>query len=433
MRSILLKIAWKCCLTRGDKTTYMKGLLYPAYQKFYSALSSLERFSKEANFFDNISCLDTFFSEYRNVTFVIQSQLKHTDYYNEYEKNRDKYLTDHWFVDKRNETAKEQPFRMYKRIKIVVYTPSEEMTIEERMFSVENDVSFSSLKNEIQQFFKDFLEEEIFFSIEYSFSEDGGETDLLGRIFTGISAMKNLLEALKRKIADECTLCEQLSQKIERMAFLNVPRDFLLTDDYVYYKRNEEFERAGRLAMMLTLDGKKTISRRPLCEMTNVKYLNYDGTPFGCFTLMHAMLRTVGFGADIMPAIMIVYGDNTYDIDVFHADIKTTIYRKINEVAKTIDREDIEEVCFMSLYTVYSLEKNIPLYSKERLQSADSDILVVASIDRKLNEKEYVFDGKLMSNPQYVGYIMKNGLKNQLHMSKENMMPIWRAFKSKEN
>ena len=59
----------------------MAGLLYPAYQKFYSALSSLARFKKDANFFDNISCLDTFFSEYRNVTFAIQSQLKHSDYF----------------------------------------------------------------------------------------------------------------------------------------------------------------------------------------------------------------------------------------------------------------------------------------------------------------------------------------------------------------
>ena len=68
----------------------MPGLLYPAYQKLYSALSSLERFDKEADFFNNISCLDTFFSEYRNVTFAVQSQLKHTEFLGAYEKNRDK-------------------------------------------------------------------------------------------------------------------------------------------------------------------------------------------------------------------------------------------------------------------------------------------------------------------------------------------------------
>lgn len=411
----------------------MPGLLYPAYQKFYSAISSLERFSKEANFFDNISCLDTFFSEYRNVTFVIQSQLKHTDFYEKYEKNRDKYLTDHWFVEKRNETTKQQPFRFQKRITISIYTPSEEITIAEELFSVENDIPFDSLKNEIQQFFNGFLDEEIFFSTVYSFSEDGEETDLFGRILTGISAIKSLLAALTREIGDKCTLCEQLSHKIDRMAFINVPRDFLLTDDYVYYRRKNEFERAGRLAMMLSLDGKKMIARRPLKEITDANYLNYDGTPFGNFTLMHAILRSVQPNADIMPAIMIVYDDNTYDMDVFHTDIKTTVYRKLNEVAKVIDSEEVKEVCFMSLYTAFSVKEDIPVYSKKRLQSAVSDILVVSSIDFKLNEKEYVFDGNLMSCTKYIGYIMKNGLKNRLGVSRTNLTPVLRAFNNKMN
>ena len=101
----------------------MPGLLYPAYQKFYSALSSLDRFNKEADFFDNTSCLDSFFSEYRNITFVIQSQLAHTSFFKAYEINRDKYLTDHWFVKKRNETTKQKPFQLIKEIAITIYLP----------------------------------------------------------------------------------------------------------------------------------------------------------------------------------------------------------------------------------------------------------------------------------------------------------------------
>lgn len=50
----------------------MPGILFPAYQKFYSAVSCLERFDKEQNFFDNISSLDNFFAEYtvRQVCFM---------------------------------------------------------------------------------------------------------------------------------------------------------------------------------------------------------------------------------------------------------------------------------------------------------------------------------------------------------------------------
>ena len=84
----------------------MPGLLFSAYQKFYSALSHLERFDKESNFFDNISAIDSFFNEYRNVTFVMQESLSHTEFFSAYEKNRDLFLTDHWFVKKRNETIK---------------------------------------------------------------------------------------------------------------------------------------------------------------------------------------------------------------------------------------------------------------------------------------------------------------------------------------
>ncbi len=63
-----------------------RGLLYPALHKFYSALSSLEKFEKGTNFFDNISYLDNFFSEYRNITFVLQKSLAKTLFMSTYEK-----------------------------------------------------------------------------------------------------------------------------------------------------------------------------------------------------------------------------------------------------------------------------------------------------------------------------------------------------------
>lgn len=42
----------------------MPGILYTAYQKFYSALNSLEQFDKEKDFFENISSLDKFYPEH---------------------------------------------------------------------------------------------------------------------------------------------------------------------------------------------------------------------------------------------------------------------------------------------------------------------------------------------------------------------------------
>ena len=411
----------------------MPGLLYPAYQKLYSALSNLDRFDKEADFFHNISCLDAFFSEYRNVTFVVQSQLKHTEFWSAYERNRDKYLTDHWFVDKRNETIKQQPFRLVKKISLNAFLPYYVFSVLEKEFSVENDTKLDSLFPALELFFSEIKDEEIFFSVTFSFREDNSDIDLFDKLIAGTSVMMQFMMALEKDIGQSCPLCDQLREKINGMKVLLLPRDFLLVNDYVYYPEQKCFERGERYAMIVSLDGKKAMvaTRQPLTAITKSKYFNFDGTPFGSFTAMHAMIRCVQHGADIMPAIMVVYSDGTYDLDAFHADIKTTMYRKINEVAQLIRTHDVQEVCITSLYSVLPMSEDAPHISKDRIAQSTSDILVCASIDNQLNEKEYVFDGKAMENPEYVGCTMRNALQNKLDISRLNMFPIWRAFKNK--
>ena len=56
----------------------MSDYLFPALQKYYSALNSLERFNKEANFFDNISALDSFFSLSIGMSHLYCKNLLHT-------------------------------------------------------------------------------------------------------------------------------------------------------------------------------------------------------------------------------------------------------------------------------------------------------------------------------------------------------------------
>ena len=77
------------------------------------------------------------------------------------------------------------------------------------------------------------------------------------------------------------------------------------------------------------------------------------------------------------------------------------------------------------------MSEDAPHISKDRIAQSTSDILVCASIDNQLNEKEYVFDGKAMEIPEYVGCTMRNALQNKLDISRLNMFPIWRAFKEK--
>ena len=412
----------------------MPGLLYPAYQKFYSALSSLDRFNKEADFFDNTSCLDSFFSEYRNITFVIQSQLAHTSFFKAYEINRDKYLTDHWFVKKRNETTKQKPFQLIKEIAITIYLPFGGFTVLNERFSAEGDEPLDSLINDIKGAFTKLNEQEVFFSASFCFYEVNSDIDLLKKLIQGINAMKNFMAEMDREIGEDCPLCNQLKERIDKIGIGVTPYDMILTDDYVYYPQEDRFERAARQAMTM-MGGDKVANRLPLAVITQTPLLNYDGTTFGNFTIMHAIFRAVYPGMDPMPVIMIVFEDETYDLEAFNSDIKTTMYRKLYEAAITVATKNVSEVCFMGMYSVMVQEKDEPYpeISKERLKLASFDMMVCASVDKDLNEKEYVFHGKEMEHMKYVVHVMNAGPQKQLDITRTNLFPIWYAFKQKKD
>lgn len=409
----------------------MPGLLYPAYQKLYSALSSLERFNKEENFFDNITAIDNFFNEYRNITFVLQSTLKHTEFFSAYEKNRDTYLADHWFVEKRNETIKQKPFQLIKEIVVTLYLPFGGFDILEKKFSVENDTPLESLLFELKETLCKINKYEVCFSVSFSFHEANSNIDLLSKLLQGTSAMKRFMEAMESDIGEECNLCNQLKDKIESLHFTGLPLDFLSVNDYVYYPEKDTFDRAQRISLSLGIDGGKVINKATLSSLTNSDHFNYDGTAFSNFTLSHIIIQSMQKHTDIMPVIMVVYDDDTFDLDAFSADMKTTMYRKINETAKLIDVENVAEVCFLSLYTSIQFTEDAPKYSLDRIKLSSSEFLVSSSVNKKLEEKEYVFNRKNLTCMDYIAYVMKNGRNNYLNISAVNMLPIKQAFEKK--
>ena len=409
----------------------MAGLLYSAYQKFYSALKNLQRFDKENNFFDNISSLDSFLSEYRSITFVLQKSLAHTPYIERYRELAKERFTDSWMNTQRVKTVHEHPVEFSKQIDVSIYLPFGKLVCLRRTFTVDNDIPLSSCQEELKKYFCDVSEDEVFFSAKFSFIEKDSGKNIWNKLSAGIFLMGDLMETLYQEIAEQCPLCETLRKQIQENALFHVPDDFLLVSDYVYYPRTDEFERAGRLAIVLGINGRKVANRMPITFLTEDKHLNYDGTTFGTFVLMHAIIPTLGKPFDIMPAILVVYGDGTYDLDAFHADIKTTVYRKLSEVAELIETKDVKEVCFMNTYSVIPSSKEVPTVSKERLKLATHDILAFMKVDSDLNETEYAFDSRYYNRVEYVACNMQHCRKDRLEIGKLNMMPIVYAFSKK--
>lgn len=403
----------------------MPGLLYPAYQKFYSAICSLKRFSAENNFFDNISSLDTFFSEYRSTTLVMQKSLAHTPHLATYEKIS-AGIWDPFFNTQRVKTVHSHPIEFTKGIDITVYFPSAGVSVISQSFTVENDIPLNSLIDLLKEFFKAINPIEVFFSAKFSFIEKDTNIDLWDKLTNGIATMQKFMDTMYTEIGEECILCEKLRTEIDKAGFSLLPKDFFLVSDYAYYPQKEEFEHAGRIAMVMQGMGGKTMARRDIKSFVKSFALNSEGSPFEKFVLIHAIMRNV----NIMPAIMIVYDDGTYDFDAFHADIKTTVYRKINEVAQRISTEGIQEVYFMTAYLYCkNTEKNLYLTSKERAANAISECLAFMKVDKDLNEIEFVFDGEFINDMNYIVHQMQSGKKDKLDFGADNMLPIIEEFK----
>lgn len=102
-----------------------KGIMFTALQRFYGALSNLDKFASANNLIDNVVCLDDFFSSFRSTSFVLQCALAHTEYEPLYDKFRQKYLKENrvckWMVETRNEVEKQHPFDLLKQVYVTIY------------------------------------------------------------------------------------------------------------------------------------------------------------------------------------------------------------------------------------------------------------------------------------------------------------------------
>ena len=82
--------------------------------------------------------------------------------------------------------------------------------------------------------------------------------------------------------------------------------------------------------------------------------------------------------------------------------------------------------------TIFRHYINADIYGCNVISQQANDILAFESIDQDLNEMEYVFEGKALSNINYVISVMKRGPKTKLELGRVNMSPIIQAFKSKK-
>ena len=314
-----------------------EDLLLPVYQKLYAALASLERFGKGQDLYDNIACIDSFLSEYRNVTFVLQKSLAHTGYISLYENLRDKYLKNdqcYWLVKKRNEVLKERPFALEKKLILTIYLPHTAGVFHSESYTIEDEVDYESLIESVKTIISNISAIEVFFSVEFVYKEIASDINLFDSVNYGIEALLSLIAELDKEIGYEVSpMRKTVQNKIEKLLFHRTPKDTWFIDDYVYYRENNIFEKGERLELVTPL--KIGVKYQDFCKLLHIeKKGDFIRETFEAFKKMHII--SFFKQKKIMPTFLILSGDGVLSMLMYDASIKTTTYRKINYIFRSI-------------------------------------------------------------------------------------------------
>lgn len=378
-------------------------------QKYYSALKSLDDFGCLGNFFDDVSHLDTFFSEFRNITFVVQKELNTKSNKDKYIELRDNHLsgeTMKWFVDTRNKITKEKPFPLLKELKIDLYLPQGVCSLRDERLIVDFDTSFGEALNVLKSIFIEKLQlVEVFFSSEITFSEEGQNIDLYPKIKSGIAHMNNFLCELKKTFPCNCLTCSSIEQLIEK-AYQNVMfKELKFVNDYVLEK---ELTTGEKVEMFFSVGNDHYASISEIrTTLDNPLYKDSQECMvdlFKCFASYHVAIYQMQ-NHDIMPTFMLIYSDRTFRMIPFVATVKATFYRKVQEVIKMPDFSDIVAVFYCGECFEYDVEQfaeiNQKPYSK-RTSMAKRELLAFSMLLKNGGEMTIYFDESRIDDMEYV-------------------------------
>ena len=417
------------------------NILVPAAQKLYSALSSLERFSKHNDFFDNISSLDSFLSEYRNVTFVIQKSLAHTDLFRLYEETRDEFLSGDlgkWLVNKRNEVLKEHPFKLQKEVIVTIYDSLSTLRMVSEKFTAEDDADYASLIESLRQFLNSRDRVETSFSVEFVYKEINTDDNLFNKLLTGVSNMYEFLISLNQKIGDDSALFRSIMDKIKNLNIIRVNTTDLFVDDYVYYSKDDNFERGSRIELRLPkfrLPANKMFELHGLdisLDTFDITVINDTHEIFLKTILLHAFLYSQQ-NKHIMDTIILIYDDNSLEIQSpFDTTIRTTAYRKINEIADFIIESKGSIKAVIVINEMWSYPNNEEVLRKDYRERIATEkpisLFACHMVESSLDTHTYQFESDKVDSFAYVMDILKKDIDATIHMN--FMSPIIEAFRS---
>lgn len=383
-------------------------ILIPFLQKVYSALKHLDNFSVSNDFYDNISDFDGFFSEYRSSTLILQTSLGGSN--NPiYQKNLKEFLLkdeqlSKWMNDKRVGSVHKQPFNLHKHLQVFAYSAISSEIILEKEYTIDYDESFEKLQKELISEFEKQNSVEVNFSLVYFFSEEDKRVDVFRLSMNAIKAMMAFMVAMYKDLNIQDSICATLLEKNIELVHSIECKTFTFIRDYCYLPQKHQF-----------IGGEVLESNIPYYKIPIGKiYENYGlkrqlNDDFAFFVSMHSQIY-LKQNRHIMPTFFVKYADDTIAIVSFDATLRTTFYRKINEIAMKVKKEKVDAVYYVAEFVTYG-----SVSSKEEFEA----LAGLPYIERRMKSQNSILSFYQVSKDKVKCILAKREQVNELLSSQD--------------
>lgn len=393
-------------------------LLYPILQKYYNALKHLVELNTQQDLFENIAKVDSFFSEFRSITFVMQKIFSTPEKKKYYEKLRDKYLINDlmkWFNDSRVEVVHSSPFALEKSLLVDVFFPDKKFTVIKDRFTVDNELPFSTLEITIKEFLQRITKlSEVYFTISLKFCEKDKEINIYYQIISGIKQMQSFLEELQSDYPCQCRKCNLIKEKM-----IDVYHEVLLKpicfvwDCMLINNKISYGTQAIIIPQGISPNIKSILSERYSLKKTKI-YSNYTNinSLFKQITLMHTYMY-INQSCHIIPTFFLIYDDETFSTLLFEGTNKTTFYRIVSNITEICQNNNVKAVIYIGEYSYYSIKdlKKAKGSLEERKRSSEKTLFCCSLITKNTN-KTILLESKKIDNSSYIKTQIENPVKD---------------------
>lgn len=408
--------------------------MFGAYQKLYSALNSLSNISKDNDFIDNISAIDVFLSELRNVTFVIQKNYNDAKSKEVYNKLNEKYLKNDSImkslVDFRNETTKEHPFDLIISINCIIYTAKK---IRKNVLTLnirDKKISAKKIEDKVKKIIKSLncVDREIYFSYNCQFLSNDKTVDIFEYARHGINKMYTFLLEFEQEICgtttEYCDIKKKIVNKLQK-AYIN---ELTLNTNCVYQKDTDRIQVSPKARFIGVTKDSKVMNSFDKIPLDSDEYFLKGANlkeRFKSFILNHIAIAQIS--EELMSTFIIIYNDNTYTIDTFPVFQKSELHYTIDELAKRIKTDNINAIFVVQemIGATENLEEFSNMTHDERMVNYDKEFLAFSMISK--DENIFImFDREKISNIEYVRETLldfKNNFINYI------LFPLIKEFK----